>query len=361
MGRIAYVRIIALTLCVAGCAANSSVSVSGRPSAELTGAHVTRIDEVPEVEWVLAPDPTERALLDDWWQAVGKPVFHVQQSQQGQQADSLVLITWNLHSGGGDLPALIDDLQKGVLTGQPVSHFVLLLQEAFHVSDDVPLFDNHATPRRIEAMPPQGPRRDIVDVAQALDLSMIYVPSMRNGAAGSGSTEEDRGSAILSTLPLHDYTAIELPFESQRRVSIAATVRGISTRGTVWNLRVCSAHLDPRSRWSRFFSSFGSGRLRQARFLIEAMPETPAVIAGDLNTWSFKFMETSLTFFRKHFPSTPSHEGKSFTIPLWNDRRLNHMYFRLPDACFARYVLINNKYGSDHRPLLGWITCQIGD
>ena len=35
---------------------------------------------------------------------------------------------------------------------------------------------------------------------------------------------EDRGNAILSTLPLHDYAGIELPLERQRRVALAATV-----------------------------------------------------------------------------------------------------------------------------------------
>jgi len=138
---------------------------------------------------------------------------------------------------------------------------------------------------------------------------------------------------------------------------VAATVQGISTQGTRWNLRVCSAHLDPRSVGIRFFSSFGSGRQRQVRFLVQSLPESPAVGAGDLNTWSFRFMETALTYFRKNFTSTPSPRGKSFTIPFWTDRRLDHMYFRLPDTCAALYALTLDTYGSDHRPLIGWITC----
>jgi endonuclease/exonuclease/phosphatase family metal-dependent hydrolase len=243
------------------------------------------------------------------------------------------------------------------LTGEPVPHFVLLLQEVFRIDPDTPAFATSHIPRRIEAQPPAGPRRDILDVARTLDLWLLYVPSMRNGPVGSGPSEEDRGSAILSTLPLYDATAIELPFNSQRRVSVAATVHGTSTSGRPWTLRVCSAHLDPRSAGMRFFSGFGSARLRQARFLAQALPESTAVVAGDLNTWSFRFMETALTYLRKEFPSTPSPRGKTFSIPLWSDRRLDHMFFRLPDACSARYVLMREDYGSDHRPLVGWINC----
>ena len=46
---------------------------------------------------------------------------------------------------------------------------------------------------------------------------------MRNGRPPQ--TDEDRGNAILSTEPLADLTAIELPFEQQRRVAVAATLR----------------------------------------------------------------------------------------------------------------------------------------
>jgi endonuclease/exonuclease/phosphatase family metal-dependent hydrolase len=318
-----------------------------------------RVLEVPEVEWVLAPAEADRDKLDDWWEETGKPVFHIPSTPIGRQADSLVVIAWNLHCGGADVIRLVDDLRDGRLTGAPSTHFVLLVQEAFRIDPDLPVRHGAGVPRRIEAHPPEGPRRDIVDIARSLGLWLLYVPSMRNGPPGSGATEEDRGSAILSTLPLHDYTAIELPFESQRRVAVAATVQGISTRGNVWNLRVCSAHLDPRSAGMRFFSSFGSGRQHQARFLVRQLPETPAVVAGDLNTWSFRFMETGLTWLRKSFPSTPSPKGKSFTIPFWTDRRLDHMYFRLPDVCAARYILVHDTYGSDHRPLIGWITCGV--
>ena len=63
-------------------------------------------------------------------------------------------------------------------------------------------------------------RIDIVEAAGRLGLSLVYVPSMRNGS----DTDEDRGNAILSTEPLSDVAAVELPFERQRRVAIDAAV-----------------------------------------------------------------------------------------------------------------------------------------
>ena len=53
---------------------------------------------------------------------------------------------------------------------------------------------------------------------------------MRNGSS-AGDPAEDRGSAILSTLPLSEPIAIELPGERQRRVVIIAQVGSIVGRG----------------------------------------------------------------------------------------------------------------------------------
>ena len=54
--------------------------------------------------------------------------------------------------------------------------------------------------------------------------SSICSTSRRCETARRASLTEDRGNAILSTLPLSDLTAIELPLESQRRVALQATV-----------------------------------------------------------------------------------------------------------------------------------------
>lgn len=122
--------------------------------------------------------------------------------------------------GGGDLPRLLTDLRAGRLTGgDSVTNFVLLLQEVYRADADVPR--GAATrPRRIAQSPEHSRRSDIVDVARAQGLHLFYVPSMSNGWTDGDALAEDRGNAILSTLPLSDYAAIELPFEGQRRVAL---------------------------------------------------------------------------------------------------------------------------------------------
>ena len=80
-----------------------------------------------------------------------------------------------------------------------------------------------------------------------MGLWIVYVPSMRNGR---GDETEDRGSAILSTLPLSDAVAIELPWVHQRRVAVMVTVS--SRLGNApWHARMVSVHLDDRPSRSR--------------------------------------------------------------------------------------------------------------
>ena len=108
------------------------------------------------------------------------------------------------------------------MTGQPVSDFVLLLQETYRSGDAVPsLLDVHWA-SAIFGAGPRSPRVEAIRLAERLGLASIYVPSMRNGPPGV--TSEDRGNAILSSARLRDLSAIELPLERQRRVAITATI-----------------------------------------------------------------------------------------------------------------------------------------
>src|SRR3954468_11190427 len=105
---------------------------------------------------------------------------------------------------------------------------------------------------------------------------------MRNGGAES---REDRGNAILSSLPLSDLAAYELPFERQRRVALAATISGSTTAGTPWRLRIVDAHLDNTFSPRRLWLASEYGRTRQARSLL-ASPGTadPLILRRDLHT-----------------------------------------------------------------------------
>lgn len=118
---------------------------------------------------------------------------------------------------------LVQDLRAGRLTGgRPVPHFVLLLQEVHRAGPQVPPTESESVPRRIAANPPGGARVDIVEAARRLALELFYVPSMANG--WESAPAEERGNAILSSLPLADLAAI--PYEAQRRVAVAPRFEG---------------------------------------------------------------------------------------------------------------------------------------
>lgn len=316
--------------------------------------------ETDSVGWQLPAAPDEVARLDHWCATVGAPVvIGTPEGTVRTATDSLAVVSWNTKVGGGDIVGLVTDLREGRLTGgRPVEHFVLLLQEVHRESTGLPrAVPRWAVPSRVEEDPPTGRRRDIVDSARELGLALYYVPSMRNGFAGSALEEEDRGNAILSTLPLTEMHAVELPFEAQRRVAVAAVVRGVTEEGGPWELLVTSTHFDTRSTGTRFWASGGAGRRRQAEGLVAGLPRHEAtVVAGDLNTWSIEALESSVPYLRAIFPQTPSAPGRAtFVGPMGFRRRLDRMFFRLPRGWSARYARVDDRYGSDHHPLLGWV------
>jgi endonuclease/exonuclease/phosphatase family metal-dependent hydrolase len=312
-----------------------------------------------EVRWIPALKEPDQKMNARWRATVGPPVVSISESGVGAaNLDSLAVITWNAYVGGGDVIDLVRSLRAGELTGgSNIDHFVLLLQEIHRGGEQVPVdLAGKYIPRRTEKTPPSGVQIDVVEAARALSLNLFYVPSMRNGKPGSGTTEEDRGNAILTTLPMEDFTAIELPFEVHRRVAVAATVRGRSADGASWQLRVCSVHLDHRSRFPVVMRSLGAGRLRQGKALIEALPETPAVIGGDFNTWGTRHMETVLRYVHEAFGQPVRLDDKTTVeARMRPDRQVDYMFFRLPEPCRGRYSRLENRFGSDHHPLLGWV------
>src|SRR5262245_36866650 len=151
-----------------------------------------------------------------------------------------------------------------------------MLEEAFRGGWDVP----ESFPRGMNvphAIRPRRPTSDVVGLATQSDLWVAYVPSMRNGSATSVSEREDRGNAILSTEPLRDVVAIELPFGRQRRVAIAATV--VPRGSHIKPIRVVVLHFDR-----------GPARDAQAAALATRIKmwvdekTMPLIVAGDLNS-----------------------------------------------------------------------------
>ena len=269
--------------------------------------------------------------------------------------DKLAILSWNVHVGGGDIVGIVNALRSGEFTsGEPVRNFVVLLQEAFRTGAAVPSTPAGVPiPRRIEAFPPDGRRQDIVQTARALGLGVFYLPSMRNGAH-EGATAEDRGNAILSTLPLVNFAGIELPFERQRRIAAAATVTGIDAAGSPWQLRLVSAHLNATASVKRLWVFSSGVRGRQARHLarVLANEDVPTVIGSDLNSWAGGPSEPAFTELLFHFPQTSIPVGQP---TFRGGRMLDYMFLRVPSMWASKVRTIDNFFGSDHRPLISWI------
>jgi endonuclease/exonuclease/phosphatase family metal-dependent hydrolase len=259
-----------------------------------------------------------------------------------------VVASWNVNVGAGDLAPFVADLRAGQLSGgRRVEHFVLLLQEVLRTGDTVPPGGPaQSGARRIMRTPP---RVDIVDFARESGLSLLYIPSMRNGLDASAPAE-DRGNAILSTMPLHAPMALELPFVRQRRVAVFATLGGWGDEGPIG---VASVHLDPFVGANRLWLfGAGSARGRQARAITAALPpHGPVVVGGDFNAW-LGADEPAL----REMARVSGQPAPAIDRTYASGAVLDYLFFRAPASWGAMtYHRASHPYGSDHYPLVGWI------
>ena len=263
----------------------------------------------------------------------------------------LTVAAWNAGVGAGAIRALWDHLCGG--HGAVAGPTVLLLQEVFATGPHLPApAPPAAWAKRITGVPESEPRTDIVSFAREVGLSLVYVPSMRNGGRDQ-SPPEDRGSAILANVPLVSPRAIELPFERQRRVAVAASVPLDDQ-----TIDLCSVHLENRAPWRRAWRGLGSGRSRQMAELLTVFPSADSVasvLGGDLNTWVGGRRESAYRLARARFPlperpdPRPTHH---FEIG-GRLRHSDHLMFRLPPGWHADYSRLDDTFGSDHYPLVG--------
>ena len=349
---------------IAGCSVSHSMQPVG-PVTDEYACDARHAGQGTAVRWFGPERDPDRRSLADWCSAVGPVVLQPEPPSAASApasappADSiLAVVTWNMHVGGGDLVSFLrsevgyDCDAAGTQRAQ--RHFVLLAQEAFRESDAVPAApEGAAVPNRIARHPPDGPRLDIVEVAGHCGLSLFYAPSMSNGQADEDRAREDRGSAILSTLPLTQPVAIEVPLEAQRRVAVVATVE---TPGGSPGLRVASVHYDVAGNILRVLGTGGSMRVRQNDGFTEALdsldPERtmPIVVAGDLNTWSSR--ETVVLRMLEIYPDSPP-PGREKTRGDWPP---DHMFFRAGEGAFelveGSYRVVEDTFGSDHRARL---------
>jgi endonuclease/exonuclease/phosphatase family metal-dependent hydrolase len=311
-----------------------------------------------------------RRQLERWCATVGPAVIAPRPSPELERAAAtgpLTVVAWNAAVGGGDLLDLLSrelDLScngGGPRPGPRFSHFALLMQEAYRLSEDVPVPGPKALfPLQIDPPPRPGPMLDVTQVAARCGLALVYVPAARNGRRAQGTRREDKGNAILSSLPLSNILAIELPLEASRRVTVGAVVE-LPDGG---RMRVVSVHLDVAAGLARILISGNSWRLEQAAAVIEAIEladgasgheaaderSTATLVAGDFNVWSAD--DSALRLFRREYPESPDWTGQ----PTLGAFPLDHLFFKaatngrlqlVPDS----YRRIEERYYSDHHGL----------
>lgn len=304
------------------------------------------------IEWQIA-DTANASELSRWCRAVGNPVFveaPVAAATPLPALDELVMVSWNAHLAEGELGSLVGKLRSGELTGgRPVAHFVLLVQELYR-RGDVPEFD--ARDRSAHAIRPRDPESpDIDDHAASLGLSILYVPSMRNGP----ELREDRGNAIISTEPLLDPIAIELPLARQRRVALGAAIQ-IQTGDGAKRLEVIDAHLEPVSSPKTLWV-FKNPRAGQVRAILDVL-DAPRyanedvagiVLGGDFNTVRSGAGEDAYRLARAWATGLRREDGRDTHMM----GRLDYLFFRLAGGWTASTKRIDERFGSDHHPVLG--------
>jgi hypothetical protein len=338
---------------VSACAASGVAVERPQPPATPAVTSCSARDDVRQLQWH-AVEPSDAPEMARWCRAVGTPLLVNAAAAAPPALEEFVTLSWNAHLAEGQLPALIEELKAGAFTeGRPVKHFALLVQELYRRGNQVPEFD--PSDRSAFAIVPRDPNSaDVEDHAAALGLSLLYVPSMRNGAA----LREDRGNAIISTEPLHDATAIELPLARQRRVAIGAGVR-VMTRHGVQRLELINAHLEPLSA-PRTLWVLKNPRGRQVRGILDLLagPRYQAddvagvVLGGDFNTVLGGDREDGYLHARE-WSTSLRHEDRRRTHMMG---RLDYLFFRLDAGWSASTRRLDRKFGSDHHPILGRVT-----
>jgi hypothetical protein len=318
--------------------------------------------DVPEVRWFGPGQDDEVVRHFEWCRAVG-PLLVARPGTEGAgtarpvdslAVDSVAIVSFNVNLVAASAIELVDSLRAGAFTaGAPVPDFVVLLQETIREGEGVPdrVPKGSGTGGGVFPSPRSGPRLDIVRIADSLRLHLFYGPAMRSGKGRNPSgLAEDRGNAMLSTLPLSRLTMVELPFGGARRIAQLASVAGRTRSGRAWSLQVGNLHFDVGPIGPSALSAI---RARQACAIAQIVDSTGAVVVGgDLNAFTLRGTAESVKILQRAFPETL--QGDS--LPTRGPQRLDFLYFRLPDGFETRpYRTLPFDFGSDHRPVMGWV------
>ena len=317
-----------------------------RPVRMVTSPHVSLPCRAPtgdadaRLTWTRPDDPDERRDLDDRCAQVGPPLVLRGALPGGRPVTHLAIVTWNLHDGRGDIARLLADLDAGRHGAQRPDAVILLLQEFVRTT---------ATGAAPAALARAG----------APDWHLVYVPARRTTLRGAPPAPADRGTAILSSIPLTDLAAIELPVERQRRIAVAASVNGVTASGRPWRARIINAHLENRPGMGRLWVRAAAARTRQAEALLDAIDLPPAgrdaghsfVLGGDLNTWLGRY-ERAWQLLRDAFPAWQQEDVRP---TLAFGQRVDHLFARFPEGTLAVHRRMDGTYGSDHHPVVAAI------
>lgn len=301
----------------------------------------------------------QRLRLEGWRRNVGARVALdlAKPGGNGSGHRSLVVLSWNVWIGRGRLREVVSRIQNGDYLehgADPDLPLVVLAQEAYRSDASVPSVPTGRSGRVLVAQ--LRPQEDVVETARALGLNLRYAPSMRNGPSRS-----DRGNAILTSLPIEEARAIELPLVLQRRVIVSAAVTLGKTK-----LRLISAHLDPRGPPGHKWLG-AAGRAVQARYLVTSVEDDTVVLGADLNLGRGRYERAWRLLAAAGFTF-----GVPPTSPRWR-----HTFHALPRLVLD-YVLVRDRtgaiaaarvqrldehprdrgprvFGSDHHPLIARI------
>lgn len=352
---------LASVLGAGACAFSAEMSRSA-PASPCPGELLAPARETPDttvLRWYRATDERDVQLSSRWCETVGPPVVVPRPATSfpaWERGSGLDVVTWNVHINGGDVSGFLQDelgldcsaAPPRIDPGRPP--FVLLLQEVWRHSDALPYVErSRSIPWTIDVEHERADEADIVEVAERCGLALVYVPSARNGPDTGSRPGEDKGNAILSSLPLTTPIAIDLPLEGGRKVALAATVRSPGGQ----RVRVVTVHLDVASTLIRALASGNQTRARQVKGLIEALDEAErdgpltqvAVVGGDFNAWAGN--ETTLKLMGRAFPQSPAWDGLGTRGAFPPD----HIFFgRASFRAFTveGYRKIDDLHGSDH-------------
>jgi endonuclease/exonuclease/phosphatase family metal-dependent hydrolase len=359
-GKCRLLPLLGMTL-LAGCAIHyemARLSPGGwcpdRPQAEGLDQR-----EGPAVTWYAHPSPEDGAANAAWCATVGPPavVPMPHSSLPSTPPDTLTVVTWNAWIDGGDFREFAEK-ELGLSCGpegpsvlEGFTPFILLIQEAHQRSDLVPVVPEDApVPWEVGPEERAPGSLDILGTAEACGLSLAYIPSARNGFKSEGRIGEDKGNALLSTLPLRDVLGIEVPFEAGRKVAVGAEF-DVGIPGS-W-LRVVSLHLDVASTLARTMMTGNRTRERQVAGLLDAMDRHgwgvgPAIVGGDFNTWSSR--DAALKLVLSRHPESPPITRETSMGPFPAD----HLFIRgdedgIISLVPGSYRTLQSLYGSDHQ------------